>query len=50
MTPEEAQRRIRKAEETGALDLDLSGWQEGSFTGFERLNRLPPELARLTFV
>jgi hypothetical protein len=49
MTPEkayeEALRRIREAEETGALELDLSRWQEGEFTGFERLNRLPPELA-----
>ena len=43
MTPEEAYeealRRIRKAEETGAVELDLSGLE---------LNRLPPELERLT--
>jgi hypothetical protein len=36
---EEALRRIRKAERTGALELDLSGLP---------LNRLPRELARLT--
>jgi len=45
MTPEEeaydeALRRIREAEETGALELDLSELFE--------LNRLPPELERLT--
>jgi hypothetical protein len=45
MTPEEeayeiALRRIREAEETGALELDLSG--------LKTLNRLPPELKRLT--
>jgi Leucine-rich repeat (LRR) protein len=45
MTPEEAYayekalRRIREAEETGALKLDLSELE---------LNRLPPELTRLT--
>src|SRR5271165_6993725 len=43
MTPEEAYeealRRIREAEKTGALELDLSGLQA--------LNRLPPELERL---
>ena len=43
MTPEEAYeialRRIREAEETGAVELDLSG--------LEMLNRLPPELERL---
>jgi hypothetical protein len=42
MTPEEAYeealRRIRDAEETGAVELDLSGLA---------LNRLPPELASL---
>ncbi len=44
MTPEEAyeeaQRRIREAEESGTIELDLSG--------LEMLNRLPPELERLT--
>ena len=45
MTPEEeayeeALRRIRKAEETGAVELDLGG--------LDTLNRLPPELERLT--
>jgi hypothetical protein len=45
MTPEEeayeeALRRIRKAEETGAVELDLGG--------LDSLNRLPPELERLT--
>ena len=43
MTPEEAYdealRRIREAEETGALELDLSGLE---------LHRLPPELECLT--
>jgi internalin A len=43
MTPEEAYdealRRIRKAEETGAVELDLS---------VRALNRIPLELARLT--
>jgi internalin A len=43
MTPEEAYeealRRIREAERTGAVKLDLSG---------RALNRLPPALARLT--
>jgi hypothetical protein len=43
MTPEEAYeealRRIREAENTGALELDLSGLV---------LDRLPPELKRLT--
>ena len=57
MTPEEAYeealRRVRKAEETGALELDLSGQKEGKTgalekTEFATLNRLPPELARLT--
>ena len=42
MTPEEAYeealRRIREAEETGAVELDLSGLT---------LNRLPRELGRL---
>jgi internalin A len=44
MTPEEAYeeslRRIREAEETGALSLAIRG--------FKTLTRLPPELARLT--
>ena len=54
MTPDEAYekalRRIRKAEETGAVELDLRGWIEtsGELTGLEILNRLPRELARLT--
>ena len=53
MTPEEeayeeALRRIREAQETGALELDLRGWKEEEYTGLERLNRLPLELARLT--
>jgi len=47
MTPEqayeEALRRIREAEETGALELDLSGWYETA-----PLNGLPRELANLT--
>jgi len=44
MTPVEAYaealRRIREAEETGAVELSLSG--------LETLNRLPPDLERLT--
>jgi hypothetical protein len=58
MTPEEkayeeALRRIREAEETGAVELDLSGVKEGETgaeepTGLETLTRLPPELAGLT--
>ena len=54
MTPkkayEEALRRIREAEETGAVELDLSGLKEGQleYSGLERLTRLPPELKRLT--
>jgi hypothetical protein len=52
MTPEEeaydeALRRIRKAEETAAVALDLSGLKEDGYTGLETLNRLPPELTRL---
>ena len=51
MTPEEAyeeaRRRIRQAEETGALELDLSGLKDGKYTGLEILPRLPPELERL---
>jgi internalin A len=52
MTPEEAYeealRRIRKAEETRAVLLDLSGKTETSeFSGLEALNRLPPELEHL---
>jgi hypothetical protein len=45
---EEAQRRIRKAEEAGALELDLSGWSHThrAFSGLEALTRLPPELKR----
>ena len=57
MTPEEAYeealRRIREAEETGALELDLSGGREEETgvwksTGLETLTPLPPVLARLT--
>jgi Leucine-rich repeat (LRR) protein len=54
MTPEEAYeealRRIREAEETGAPELDLSGWSQTTQenTDLETLNRLPPELERLT--
>jgi hypothetical protein len=44
---EEALRRIREAEETGALELDLRGRKEGKFIGLKTLNRLPPELKRL---
>ena len=45
MTPEEEAyeetlRRIRKAEEAGAVELDLGG--------LDTLNRLSPELERLT--
>ena len=53
MTPEEAYeealRRIREAEKTGALELDLSGWNKTAqeYSGLETLNRLPPELERL---
>src|SRR6202011_4212930 len=39
---EEALRRIREAEKTAAVELDLSGLFE--------LSRLPPELERLTFL
>ena len=54
MTPEEAYqealRRIREAEETGAVDLDLSGLNGTTkeYTGLETLNQLPSELGRLT--
>jgi len=57
MTPEEAYeealRRIRQAEETGAVELDLMGRKEGKtgaleYTGLEKLTRLPRELVRLT--
>ena len=60
MTPdeayEEALRRIREAEETGAVKLDLSGikdwknWKTAvpEFTELAVLTWLPPELARLT--
>jgi hypothetical protein len=48
MTPGEAYkevlRRIRKAEQTGAVELDLGGWKEGKDTGLGTLTRLPPEL------
>jgi hypothetical protein len=53
MTPEEAYeealRRIRAAEETGAVELDLRGWKKTprGYTGLETLNRLPSELERL---
>jgi hypothetical protein len=56
MTPEEAYeealRRIREAERTGALELDLSGWNRTAqkYTGLETLTRLPPELERLTSI
>jgi hypothetical protein len=57
MTPEEAYkealRRIREAEKTGALELDLSGVKEEKAgrlknTGLATLTRLPQELERLT--
>jgi hypothetical protein len=54
MTPEEAYeealRRIREAERTGAVELDLRGWKETEreFTGLKTLTRRPPELTRLT--
>jgi hypothetical protein len=54
MTPEEDAYgkpcRIREAERTGALELDLSGWNltAHEFTKLETLRRLPPELERLT--
>ena len=52
MTPEEAYeealRRIREAERTGAVELDLSGLKDGKNSGLETLNRLPHELGRLT--
>jgi hypothetical protein len=52
----EALRRIREAERTGEVELDLSGWKKGKegktgsleYTGLETLNRLPPELECLT--
>jgi hypothetical protein len=54
MTPEEAYeealRRIREAEETGAVELDLSGYNDGNYTELETLTRLPPELTRLTWL
>jgi hypothetical protein len=54
MTPEEAYeealRRIRKAKETGADELDLIGIKAGEFTGLKTLNRLPRELANLTLL
>jgi hypothetical protein len=59
MTPEEAYekalRRIREAERTGAVELDLSGRKEEKTriwknTGLETLTRLPPELARLSLL
>jgi len=51
---QEALRRIREAEKTGALELDPSGAKDGE-TGAKEdselapLNRLPRELERLTF-
>jgi len=57
MTPEEAYaealRRIREAGVAEALELDLSGMENGEsgtpeYSGLETLNRLPPELERLT--
>jgi internalin A len=45
---EEARRRIHEAERTGAVELDLSGRKDGKDTGLLELNRLPPELVRLT--
>jgi internalin A len=62
MTPEEAYqealRRIRKAQETGAVELDLRGMKHENYTGLERytytglesLTRLPQELERLTWL
>ena len=52
---QEALRRIREAEKTGAVELDLSGWKEGEtgvlfYTKLETLTRLPPELERLTWL
>ena len=46
---EETLRRIREAEKTGALELDLSGWNKTAweYTGLETLTRLPPELEHL---
>jgi Leucine-rich repeat (LRR) protein len=41
-------RRIREAEKTGAIELNLSGRKDGKDTGLETLNRLPPELEGLT--
>jgi hypothetical protein len=56
MSPGEAYQKalhhIREAEETGALKLDLSALKERKtdtwFTGIDKLDRLPPELKRLT--
>ena len=52
MTPEEAYeetlRRIREAETTEAIAVDLRGIKTGESTGLETLTRLPPELERLT--
>jgi Leucine-rich repeat (LRR) protein len=54
MTPEEAYeeslRRICEAEQTGALELDLCGWNQTTqkYSELASLNRLPPELKRLT--
>jgi len=47
---QEALRRIREAERTGALELDLSGCNETAqvYTELITLNWLPPELERLT--
>jgi Leucine-rich repeat (LRR) protein len=41
-------RRIREAEKTGAIELNLSGRKDGKDTGVETLNWLPPELEGLT--
>jgi hypothetical protein len=43
-TYEEALRRIRKAEETRAVELDLSGWKWKWLTELAELTRLPPKL------
>jgi internalin A len=55
MTPEEeayeeALRRICEAEKTVDVELDLSGWNKTAkkFNELYKLNRLPPELGRLT--
>jgi internalin A len=58
MTPDEAyeqaRRHIRYAEETGSFALDLMGglsrWANYTYSGFEFLTRLPPEVGRLTWL